>query len=89
MNYIITAILIPLVWSKPFDEINSLHYSTTSDVTLVTFDGEPGTTFTFIQTNDPVMVGYFKNLTCICAITYKMILIYYEKFFDTLISYKK
>jgi len=57
MNYIIATVLIPLVLAKPFDDITRLHYPATSDIHLITFDGEPGTTFTLKQYNDPVMGG--------------------------------
>ena len=32
--------------------------SADTEITLITFDGEPSTTFEFKQTNDPVMVSY-------------------------------
>ena len=60
MHYITAIILLPLVISTPFEAIGkTLQENKSDDILLVTFNGEPRTTFTFKQMNDPVMVKLF------------------------------
>ena len=47
------------VKTKEFESIDE-------EISLITFDGEPSTTFKFKQYNDPVMVGIFSNCF-VCA----------------------
>ena len=57
MYFFIAIALLPLVLTKPFEEFDKLSSKNKSDdILLVTFDGEPTTTFAFKQMNDPVMV---------------------------------
>ena len=57
MQYIFFLLLLPLAFSKSFENRNKPYSDAISaDIPLVTFDGEPSTTFRFKQMNDPVMV---------------------------------
>ena len=66
MNYLIFTLFLSAVFARPNVD-NRIFNSQTNDaassddISLVTFDGNPDTTFQFRQTNDPVMVSYFKN----------------------------
>ena len=61
MNYFLSVILLPLVLSKTLEKDVSLHTDNSlPSITLVTFDGEPTTTFGFKQMNDPVMVIFLE-----------------------------
>ena len=59
MKFIFFLVFLPLVFSKTLENHISKYTDVISaDVPLVTFDGEPGTTFQFKQMNDPVMVVF-------------------------------
>jgi len=58
MKFIFFLVFLPLVFSKTLENHISKYTDVISaDVPLVTFDGEPETTFQFKQMNDPVMGG--------------------------------
>ena len=52
MMYLISIILLPLVLANPLADFPKQE----TMIPLVTFDGNPETTFRFRQQNDPVMV---------------------------------
>ena len=61
MKFIFFFVLLPLVLSKTLENRIRKYTDVISvDVPLVTFDGEPETTFQFKQMNDPVMVVFLQ-----------------------------
>ena len=53
LKYFVAAFFLSVALGRP--NIKKVAGST-DDIPLVTFDGNPSTTFKFRQTNDPVMV---------------------------------
>ena len=53
LKYFVAALFLSVALGRP--NIKKVAGST-DDIPLVTFDGNPSTTFKFRQTNDPVMV---------------------------------
>ena len=65
MNNIILLIFLPLVFSKSLENhFRGYTPDVLSDISLVTFDGQPSTTFEFRQMNDPVMVNISMFIIC-------------------------
>jgi len=62
MNYLIVTLFLSAVFARPNVDNRIFNLQTndaasSDDISLVTFDGNPDTTFQFRQTNDPVMGG--------------------------------